>query len=122
MTGQPIEGYVEGNRLIERNAVLNAIGKYNEETASSPHPDNTQMFNSGSGSNNTDPKVANLIFYKNTFNPGFYRADNVQNGLSQSPMENVGWIQNVGSLKLSSHGVSFENGASGVLVENMTLG
>jgi len=115
------EGYVEGNRLIANVDLTNNLAVYNEMGNNAPHPDSTQVFNTGSSANNTNPSVQNLVFYRNRFNPGQFRSSNAQAGLSQSPMTNVGYIENIWATKGSVHGISLEGGGRGVLIERNTI-
>lgn len=117
------EGYMDGDRLIANVDLTNNLAVYEEiDGASTPHPDNTQVFNTGSTANNTNPRVQNLMFYRNRFNPGQYRSSNTQAGLTQSPMINVAYVENLWATLASPHGVSLEGGANGVLIERNTIG
>lgn len=122
--GSGEEGYIDGDRIISNIDLNGSLAKYEEmDERSAPHPDHTQMFNSGSSANNTNPKVQNVLFYRNRFNPGVHRGNTnqTQSGLSQSYMINVGYIENLWGTNQNPHGISIEAGASGVLIERNTL-
>ena len=121
IVGQGEEGYVEGSRIIANVDLTDNIAIYNEMGNNAPHPDNTQIFNTGSSGNNTNPRVTNTLFYHNRFNPGQLRSTNTQSGLSQTVMENVGYIENIFGTKASPHGISLGGGANGVLIERNSL-
>lgn len=116
--GCPAAYYVEGNALVAYNDFEDCIGRYNEITTSSPHPDLTQIFNSADGAS---PAVRNLLFYQNRLAPGALRGINVQAGLAQSKLINVGYVENVWCPRGNTHGISIEDGADGVLIERQTL-
>ncbi len=120
--GQGTEGYVDGDRIIANVDILDNIAVYNEiDNASTPHPDNTQVFNSGTSVNNTNPQLTNTLFYHNRFNPGQLRGNSVQSGLSQSREINVGYVENIYGTRGNPHGISLEGGAIGVLIERNAL-
>jgi hypothetical protein len=125
LLGVPIEGRVQGNKYIKGLKFANCIGFYNEVTRSAPHPDNTQGFNVGQNPNNpiqyTDMKIQDLMFYDCIFNPGQYRARSVQSGLSQTLMENVGYVRCGWGTRGNVHGISLEGKGDGVLIQNMTI-
>jgi hypothetical protein len=116
--GQGDESRTAGDKLIARNDFEDCVGVYNEVTTTSPHPDNFQ----GMNNTGTNPKVEDLIFYRNRSKPGIYRAGSLQYGLTQTPMHNVGYIENMCITKGNIHGISLEAGGDGVLIERCTMG
>ena len=116
--GCPEDYYVEGDALVAYNDFGSCIGRYEEIDSASPHPDITQIFNSAEGAR---PAVRNLLFYQNRFAPGHYRGINVQAGLAQSKLVNVGYVENLWTPRGNTHGISMEDGADGVLIERQIL-
>lgn len=129
--GQPDTGRVAGFTRIFNLHMLNCLAVYEEEDGTdAPHPDSSQGINTGG----TNPdligqKVENVLWWRIVTNPGPYRGTIVQNGLTQTLMNNCGHVQCLYLTKAdpgragvgSPHGLSFEAGANEVLVQNCTL-
>jgi hypothetical protein len=111
-------GRVEGYKVFVRNDFEDCLGVYNEQTASAPHPDHWQGFNPGS----ENPYTDNMVVYQNRMRPGIFRATQVQNGLMQTKLFNVGYVENLSITKNNIHFHSFEAGGEGILMERNTGG
>ena len=118
LLGCPEANYVEGQLIFAHNVMGNCIGRYNEITSASPHPDIVQIFNAASGANLA---VRNVLFYQNQFAPGNLRGTNVQAGLCESKLINVAYVENVWCPRNNTHGFSATDGADGVLLERQTM-
>lgn len=111
-------GRVAGYKVFARNDFEDCVAVYNEQTASAPHPDHWQGFNPGTD----NPYVDNMLVYQNRMRPGNFRATQVQNGLMQTKLINVGYVENLSITKSNIHFHSFEAGGEGILVERNTGG
>ena len=121
LLGCPDAHYVEGDAYIARNDLMNCIGLYNEMTATSPHPDLFQMFNSATSSIHPGLRIRNLMMYRNRFVGGAYRGINQQAGLSECYMLNVGYVSDIRTPRGNIHGISLTQGGKGILIERETL-